>query len=72
MGMWSNVEWHDPIGRTVYISEDATPCSVTIHFDTGMPRELHFDRLGRNVIRVDVDGKRFVPAREIDDCEVTD
>lgn len=72
MGVWDGVELHDPIGRTVYIPEEATPCVVVIHFDTGMPRELYFDSQGRAVVSVEVNRKRLVPAREIDDCEVID
>lgn len=70
MGVWDGVEWHDPIGRKVYVPEEATPCVVIINFDKGMPRELYFDRLGRAVVSIEVDGRRFVPARELDDCEV--
>ena len=59
---WFGVEWHDPQGRTVYVSEDDMPCTLTVVFTDGNTRELHMALCGREIAYIDVDGVTYLPA----------
>lgn len=58
---WGATEWHAPDGRTIFLSADEMPCTVSVVFTDGSQRDIHIALAGRQVEHVEVDGIRYKP-----------
>lgn len=66
---WGATEWHAPDGRTIFLSGDDMPCTVSVVFTDGSQRDIHIALAGRDVDHVEVDGVVYEPRGRVESDE---